>query len=143
MVEVVRINELVLNRWLAAWSHRDPFSDTAVLALQELIKANHFIVAMTLPKCRQPFSLVFRTLRTLQPAGQRFRLEVTADATLHSFRFPKRPIDLQPFTDRPIILKQGQSPCTFQEALQSARDHAIWAKCPVIYAFDGAFLGQA
>jgi hypothetical protein len=46
-------------------------------------------------------------------------------------------------SDSPIIMKQGQQACDFQEALACAHSHTEWIDCQFIYTYDGSTWGNA
>lgn len=145
MIDLKTLDEALMDRWLSVWSQRDPFSDEAAYALQELIPDDHFIAVVTLCRSGLPYSLIFRTLRSVRPAGRRLREKMSDPKSAEAFvgLFHHRPIDLKPFTDQPIITKQGRTPCSFQEAFASATRYAASAHCPLLYTYDGTFLGRA
>jgi hypothetical protein len=60
----------VVQTWLAAWTERDVFSDTAVHQLQSLIADVHCLVVITLGVGHEPRSLMFRRVKRVLEANQ-------------------------------------------------------------------------
>jgi hypothetical protein len=137
MVEILSLDEAVIAEWLAIWSEHDPFCSDAALALQELITSDHFMVVMTLMRSNVRRSLVFRTLRTLRPAGRKLQEALRKGTPLAAY-YHRQPIDIAHMQDMPIITENGQRALAFEGALQSAITLAEWAKCPKIFVFDGS-----
>jgi hypothetical protein len=142
VTNVTSLDVSTADRWL---SSADPFSDSAINDLQQAIVADHFIVAATLLRGGVPLSLVFQLRKTVRLAGQRLRDAYEARGALGELahRLPSRRIKLAPLTDYPIISERGDGPMSFEEALASARTHARWSKCPVIFTCDGSSFSRA
>lgn len=139
MALVIPLDTSTIEQWIQRRTAEDLFSDGAILHLQNLIVADHFMVVATVMRGDLPFSLVFRSQKTILPAGCRLRTEYEAKGELNTLskRFHHRPIQLAPLTDRPIISMQGKEPCSFKDAMKQAQNLVKWNRCPVIYIFDG------
>jgi hypothetical protein len=142
MVKVIPLDASLSERWLV---RRNPFSDEAIRDLQVSIAADHFMVVATLTRAGNSLSLIFRMQRTIQPAGVRLRADHGTRGELAELRqrLPGRPIELEPLTDKPIVVARGERPTFYKEAIERARTLAQWAGCPTIYGFDGENSGRA
>jgi hypothetical protein len=139
MVLVVPLATSTIEQWTQHRTATELFFDDSIFHLQNLIVADHFMVVVTIMRGDLPFSLVFRSQKTILPAGRRLRAEYEAKGELSvlSKRFHHRPIQLAPLTDQPIISMQGKEPCSFNDAMKQAQTLVKWTRCPLIYVFDG------
>jgi hypothetical protein len=145
VTEIIPIDPIVRDRWLSNWMAHDPFSKEAIRNLQMELSAKHYLAVVTLTRTGQPFSLVFRSQKTVSLVGKRFKavFKSPGDRTAISARFQNQPIDLDPLSDQLIISAQGNSLCSFREAMAIAEEKIRWWPCPVIYTFDGTNIGRA
>jgi|GEM_PF-5325919 len=145
MAEIIPLDPLIADKWLASWIARDPFSEAAVRDLEAALPAPHCVVVVTLTRAGLPASLVFRAQKTVTPAGKRLKAEIESPAGRMALdvSFHNRPIDLDPLSTGRVMTMQGESPCSFDAALAIAQSLVRWWPCPVIYTLDGTFYGRA
>jgi hypothetical protein len=144
MTRIVSLEQPIIDQWCSAWSQGSLFSEPAIRHLGSLIRAEHFMVVVTLNRQGFPQSLVFRLQRTVQAAGHRLGDILAREGQRPSgAAYLRQPIDLRPLEDDPIVSRWGNDACTFAEALNQARYLSRWSRCSVIYTYDGAGAGHA
>ena len=94
----------VEDEWvMLALSASEPFPDASIDFLINSISEREFMFAGTILWQGYPASLIFRFQRTVTAAGQRIRQEIAEKPASVAARWLRRPIYLEPFTDRPSI----------------------------------------
>lgn len=134
----------VEDEWvMLALSASEPFPDASIDFLINSISEREFMFAGTILWQGYPASLIFRFQRTVTAAGQRIRQEIAEKPASVAARWLRRPIYLEPFTDRPSISHRGEKPCTHLEALQVAHNFLQFSQCSVLYAINRETTGRA
>lgn len=134
----------VEDQWLSlALSKAAPFPDESIAFLTDSISDRDFMFVGTISWQGQPASLIFRLQRTVTAAGQQLRQQILADRASISGRWLHRPIELEPFTDRPVVSRRGECACSHQEAMQIARDLLKFSSCSILYRSNQGLTGRA
>lgn len=134
----------VEDEWLMlAVSGSQPYPDASIDFLINSIAEREFMFVGTILWEGHPASLIFRFQRTVTAAGQRIRQQIAEKPALIAARWLRRPIDLEPFTDRPSISHRGEKPCTHAEALAIAHNFLQFSTCSILYAINRETTGRA